>query len=39
MLIVAGDADSLSAGSFFQRIPVLSEAKHEDLKQRAAVRV
>jgi len=37
MLIVAGDADSLSAGSFFKN-PVLSEAKHEDLKQRAAVR-
>jgi len=37
MLIVARDADSLSAGSFFKN-PVLSEAKHEDLKQRAAVR-
>jgi UDP-N-acetylmuramate dehydrogenase len=37
MLIVAGDADCLSAGSFFKN-PVLSEAQHEDLKQRAAAR-
>ena len=37
MLIVAGDPDCLSAGSFFKN-PVLSEAQHEDLKQRAAVR-
>jgi UDP-N-acetylmuramate dehydrogenase len=37
MLIVPGDPDSLSAGSFFKN-PVLSQEQHEDLKQRAAVR-
>ena len=37
MLIVAGDADCLSAGSFFKN-PALSEEQHEDLKQRAAAR-
>ena len=37
MLIVAGDEDCQSAGSFFKN-PVLSEAQHEDLKQRAAAR-
>jgi len=37
MLLVAGDADCQSAGSFFKN-PVLSEAQHEDLKQRAAAR-
>jgi len=37
MLIVAGDPDCLSAGSFFKN-PVLSLAQHEDLKQRAAAR-
>ncbi len=34
MLIVPGDPDCQSAGSFF-RNPVLSEAQHEDLRQRA----
>ncbi len=37
MLIVAGDADCLSAGSFFKN-PVLSLAQHEDLKRRAEAR-
>ena len=37
MLIVPGDADCLSAGSFFKN-PVLSKIQHEDLKQRAAAR-
>jgi UDP-N-acetylmuramate dehydrogenase len=37
MLIVAGDDDCQSAGSFFKN-PVLSEAQHEDLKRRAAAR-
>ncbi len=37
MLIVAGDADCQSAGSFFKN-PVLSETQHEDLTQRAAAR-
>lgn len=37
MLIVAGDADCLSAGSFFKN-PVLSEIQHEELTQRAAAR-
>ena len=37
MLIVTGDADCQSAGSFFKN-PVLSETEHEQLKQRAAAR-
>lgn len=37
MLIVAGDEDCLSAGSFFKN-PVLSEAEHEELKKRASAR-
>ncbi len=37
MLITPGDPDCLSAGSFFKN-PVLSEAQHEDLKQRAVAR-
>jgi UDP-N-acetylmuramate dehydrogenase len=37
MLIVAGDPDCLSAGSFFKN-PVLTEAQHDDLKRRAAAR-
>lgn len=37
MLIVPGDPDCQSAGSFFKN-PVLSEAQHEELKQRAALR-
>jgi UDP-N-acetylmuramate dehydrogenase len=37
MLIVHGDPDCQSAGSFFKN-PVLSEEQHEDLKQRAAAR-
>jgi UDP-N-acetylmuramate dehydrogenase len=37
MLIVPGDPDSQSAGSFFKN-PILSEAQHEDLKKRAAAR-
>ena len=37
MLIVPGDPDCQSAGSFFKN-PVLSEEQHEDLKQRAAAR-
>jgi UDP-N-acetylmuramate dehydrogenase len=37
MLIVPGEADSLSAGSFFKN-PVLSETQHADLMQRAAAR-
>ena len=34
MLIVEGDPDCQSAGSFFKN-PVLSEAQHEELKKRA----
>jgi UDP-N-acetylmuramate dehydrogenase len=34
MLIVPGDPDCQSAGSFFKN-PVLSEKQHEDLRQRA----
>jgi UDP-N-acetylmuramate dehydrogenase len=37
MLIVAGDPDCQSAGSFFKN-PVLSEAQHADLQARAAVK-
>ena len=37
MLIVAGEEDCQSAGSFFKN-PVLSEEQHEDLKKRAASR-
>src|SRR5579872_87492 len=34
MLIIAGDPDSCSAGSFFKN-PVLSEEQHEELRKRA----
>jgi UDP-N-acetylmuramate dehydrogenase len=37
MLIVAGDPDCQSAGSFFKN-PVLSEAQHADLEARAAAK-
>jgi len=37
MLIVPGDADSQSAGSFFKN-PILSEAQHEQLRKRASAR-
>ncbi len=37
MLIVPGDPDCQSAGSFFKN-PVLSEEQHDDLKRRAAAR-
>jgi UDP-N-acetylmuramate dehydrogenase len=37
MLIVPGDPDCQSAGSFFKN-PVLSAEQHEDLRQRAAAR-
>ena len=37
MLIVPGDPDCQSAGSFFKN-PILSEGQHEDLKRRAAAR-
>jgi UDP-N-acetylmuramate dehydrogenase len=37
MLIVIGDPDCQSAGSFFKN-PVLSEAQHEDLQKRAAAK-
>ena len=37
MLIVPGDPDCQSAGSFFKN-PVVSEERHEDLKKRAAAK-
>jgi UDP-N-acetylmuramate dehydrogenase len=37
MLIVPGDPDSQSAGSFFKN-PVLSKEQHDDLKKRAAAK-
>jgi len=37
MLIVPGDPDCQSAGSFFKN-PVLSEQQHEDLQRRASAR-
>ena len=37
MLIIPGDPDCQSAGSFFKN-PILSEQQHEDLKRRAAAR-
>ena len=37
MLIVPGDPDCQSAGSFFKN-PVISPDQHEDLRQRAAVK-
>jgi UDP-N-acetylmuramate dehydrogenase len=37
MLLVAGEEDCQSAGSFFKN-PVLSEAQHEELKKRATAR-
>ena len=37
MLIVAGDPDCQSAGSFFKN-PVLSEPQHDDLQKRAAAK-
>jgi UDP-N-acetylmuramate dehydrogenase len=37
MLIVAGDDDCQSAGSFFKN-PVLSQAQHDELKKRAGAR-
>ena len=37
MLIVEGDPDSCSAGSFFKN-PVLNEAEHSDLEKRAAAK-
>jgi UDP-N-acetylmuramate dehydrogenase len=37
MLIVAGDPDCQSAGSFFKN-PILSEAQHEQLQKRATAR-
>ncbi len=37
MLLIPGDSDCQSAGSFFKN-PVLSEEEHEPLRQRAAAR-
>jgi UDP-N-acetylmuramate dehydrogenase len=37
MLIVAGDPDCRSAGSFFKN-PVISPEQHEDLRKRAAAK-
>jgi UDP-N-acetylmuramate dehydrogenase len=37
MLLVPGDADCLSAGSFFKN-PVLSKEQHDELNRRAAAR-
>ena len=37
MLIIPGDPDCQSAGSFFKN-PILSEEQHEDLKKRASAR-
>jgi UDP-N-acetylmuramate dehydrogenase len=37
MLLIPGDPDCRSAGSFFKN-PVLSEEQHDDLKKRAAAR-
>jgi UDP-N-acetylmuramate dehydrogenase len=37
MLIVAGDPDSLSAGSFFKN-PIVSQEQHEDLSKRATAK-
>jgi UDP-N-acetylmuramate dehydrogenase len=37
MLIVPGDPDCMSAGSFFKN-PVLTDAQHEELRKRAAGR-
>jgi UDP-N-acetylmuramate dehydrogenase len=37
MLLITGDPDCQSAGSFFKN-PVLSEDQHEDLRRRAAAR-
>ena len=37
MLIVPGDSDCQSAGSFFKN-PIISEERHEDLKKRASAR-